>query len=170
MTYPRAFDQAFFDDMPYDPELLVFEQLLEVDPEKSLIRVRWRTRVDDVITRSQRNHPVRHPPHVSGALMVQATGTLGMVHAYYVMGLRHHEGWIGYGTHMKKAVFRKLVPPGDAIDCTCWAKRTRKGQIRHFLHYGFTFHHEQDVCYESEQMAMWILVDGDEVSVTQSLS
>jgi hypothetical protein len=37
---------------------------------------------------------------------------LGFVHAYHVVGLRHRAGWIGYGTHLHSAVFRKLVEPG----------------------------------------------------------
>jgi hypothetical protein len=171
MSIPGPLPQAFLDDMPYDPDLLKFEELLEVDEEKSLIRVAWRTRVDDVVTRSQRNHPLLHPPHVAGALMVQATAMLGFVHGYYLLGIRHHEGWIGYGTHMEKTVFRKLVPPGALIACTCWARRKRLGQVRHFVRYGFTFHHDGDVCYESEQAAMWIRVEeGDEALVQPTAS
>jgi hypothetical protein len=167
MTVPGPFSQAFLDDMPYDPDVLLFEELLEADEEKSLIRVAWRTRADDAITRSQRNHPLWHPPHVAGALMVHATGMLGFVHAYHLLGLRHNEGWIGYGTHMSKASFRKLVPPGGVIECTCWAKKKRIGQVRHFLRYAFTFHHEGDVCYESEQAAMWMRVEEGETAQAQ---
>ena len=29
--------------------------------------------------------------------MVHLTGMLGFMHAYYVLGLRHADGWIGYG-------------------------------------------------------------------------
>lgn len=158
---PGPFEQAFLDDLPYDPEVLLFDRLLEVDRDKSLVRCRWTTSDSEPITRSQRGHPVRHPRHVAGSLMVHATGMLGFIHAYYVLGLRHREGWIGYGTHMYKAVFRKLVPPGDEIIATGWAKRSRMGQVRHFLRYAFEFRHEGDLCYESEQAAMW-LQTGDE--------
>lgn len=168
-TIPGPFEQAFLDDLPYDPAILPFDELLEIDREKSLVRCRWSTRGDEPITRMQRNHPVRHPRHVSGALMVHATGMLGFVHAYYVLGLRHHEGWVGYGTHMKNVVFRKLVPPGEVIECVGWAKRSRIGQQRHFLRYGFEFTHEGDVCYESEQSAMWIKTDETAVATAAPL-
>lgn len=153
----EPFDQAFLDDMPYDPgQSLMFDALLALDREASLVCCRWPTRPDDPITRSQRNHPVLHPPHVSGALMVHATGILGFVHAYHVLGLRHRAGWVGYGTHMDKVVFRKLVPPGEVIEATCRAVRARIGDMRCFVRYAFTFRHDGDVCYESEQSAMWI--------------
>ena len=158
---PGPFDQELLDDLPYDPEVLLFDQLLEVDRDAGRVRCGWTTRADAPITRSQRNHPVRHPPHVSATLMVHATGMLGFIHAYYLLGLRHHEGWIGYGTHLYKAVFRKLVPPGGIIEASCWTKRARLGKVRHFVRYGFEFLHENEVCYQSEQAAMWMLVGED---------
>jgi hypothetical protein len=158
------FDQAFLDDLPYSPEVLLFDELLELDREGRLVRCRWPTRADDPITRAQRNHPLRHPAHVSGALMVHATGLLGFVHAYHVLDLRHREGWIGYGTHMDKVIFRKLVPPGEIIEATCRAVRARIGQTRHFVRYAFEFRHAGDVCYESEQSAMWIRTDAEEAA------
>lgn len=153
-----AFDQAFLDDLPYDPEVLLFDRLLEVDRDKRLVRVRWPSSAEQPITRAQRNHPRYHPPHVSGALMVHATGILGFVHAYYVLDLRHRDGWIGYGTHMDGVVFRKLVPPGGIIEASCWATRARLGRERHFVRYAFEMRHEGDICYESEQSAIWMRV------------
>ena len=164
----EPFDAAFLEDMPYDPETsLMFDGLLAVDREASLVRCRWPTRPDEPITSTQRNHPVLHPAHVSGALMVHATGILGFVHAYHVLGLRHRAGWVGYGTHMDKVVFRKLVPPGDVIEATCRATRARIGEMRCFVRYAFTFHHEGDLCYESQQSAMWL--DTSKIDVAQSL-
>lgn len=157
MDLPRPFDAAFLEDMPYDPgQTMLFDQLLELDREASRIVCRWPTSPDEPITRAQRNHPVRHPAHVSGALMVHATGILGFIHAYYVLGLRHHEGWVGYGTTMNRVAFRKLVPPGETIIATCHATRARMGTHRHFVKYAFRFEHEGDLAYESEQSAMWI--------------
>lgn len=153
-------DPEFLADLPYDPEVLFFDQLLELDLEKSLIRCSMPTPEDLPLTRSQRAHPVRHPRHVAGAVMVHATGMLGFVHAYHVLGLRHRDGWIGYGTHIYKVAFRKLVPPGTPIEATCQATRTRLGKKRHVVRYRFELRHEGAVCYESEQAAVWMLVDG----------
>ncbi len=94
--------------------------------------------------------------------MVHATGMLGFVHAYHLLGLRHHDGWIGYGTHIHRVVFRKLVQPGTPIIASCTATRTRKGKQRCFIRYAFEFRHEGDLCYEGEQSAMWLNVDTEE--------
>lgn len=155
-------DAAFMADLPYDPEVLFVEELLEIDREKSLVRGLVPTSDDMLLTRSQRVHPTRHPRHVAGAVIVHVTGMLGFIHAYHILGLRHHEGWIGYGTHIHKAVFRKLVPPGAPIDVTCRATRTRTGKTRYFVRYAFEFRHEGAVCYEGDQTAVWLKLDGTE--------
>lgn len=153
---PCAFDDAFLADLPYDPEVLFFDRLLEVDPERSLVRCRMPTSTALPLTSSQRAHPIRHPSHVAGAIMVHATGMIGFVHAYYLLGLRHHDGWVGYGTHLHRAVFRKLVPPGEPIEATCRATRQRLGKARHFIRYELLFFHEGSLCYEGDQSAVWI--------------
>jgi hypothetical protein len=153
-------DAAFMADLPYDPEVLFFDELTELDRDKSLVRCRMPTPEDLPFTRSQRAHPVHHPRHVAGAVMVHATGMLGFVHAYHVLGLRHRDGWIGYGTHIHRVVFRKLVQPGAPIDAVCQATRTRAGKERYFVRYSFEFRHEGAVCYEGDQTAVWLRVDG----------
>jgi hypothetical protein len=153
-------DPDFMADLPYDPEVLFFDELLEVDRDKSRVVCRMPTHDDMVLTRSQRAHDVRHPRHVAGAVMVHATGMLGFVHAYHLLGLRHKDGWIGYGTHIHRVVFRKLVQPGAPIDATCEATRTRAGKQRYFVRYRFEFRHEGAVCYEGDQTAVWLLTDG----------
>jgi len=165
-SMPHRFDEAFLADLPYDPEVLFFEELLELDPDKSLVRCRMPTDRPLPLTTSQRAHPVRHPRHVAGAVMVHATGMLGFIHAYYLLGLRHRDGWVGYGTHIHRVVFRKLVPPGSPIEAMCVATRTRLGKVRHMVRYSFEFRHEGDICYEGDQTAVWMLVDGADKSAT----
>jgi hypothetical protein len=166
--FPLLFrdDPAFLADLPYDPEVLFFDALLELDRERSLVRCRMPTHGDLPLTRSQRVHPLYHPQHVAGAVMVHATGMLGFVHAYHVLGLRHRDGWIGYGTHIHKVVFRKLVAPGAPIEAECQATRARLGKARHLVRYRFEMRHEGQVCYEGEQTAVWMLMDGASASPT----
>ena len=166
MQLPAPFEQAFLDDCPYDPEVLFVDRLLEVDREQSIVRCSWPTDDGMVLSRSQRVHETRHPRHVAGALMVHVTGMLGFVHAYHVLGLRHSEGWVGYGTHLHHAVFRKLVTPGDRIECECRAMRTRLGKVRHFVRYAFVLRHDGEICYESEQSAIWLKVDANTGAAT----
>lgn len=158
-SLPRPFDSEFLADLPYSPDVLFFDAILELEPEKSRVVCRMPTDVPLPLTESQRAHPTRHPKHVAGAIMVHATGMLGFVHAYHVLGLRHHEGWVGYGTHLHRAVFRKLVEPGAPIEATCVATKTRLGKARHFIRYSFEFRHEGSVCYEGDQSAVWLNVN-----------
>lgn len=155
-----ADDPTFLADLPYDPSVLFFDELSEMDAESHRIVCRMPTDAPLPITSAQRAHPLRHPRHVAGAVMVHATGMLGFIHAYYVLGLRHSEGWIGYGTHVHRLVFRKLVVPGPApIVATCNVTKRRIGKSRCFLRYSFEFRHEGQVCYEGDQSAMWLKVD-----------
>lgn len=155
-SFPRPFDDEFLADLPYSPEVLFLDQILEIDEAKNMVRCRMPTHLPLPLTESQRVHPVRHPKHVAGAVMVHASGMLGFVHAYYLLGLRHNQGWVGYGTHLHKVVFRKLVPPGEPIIATCVATRMRRGKTRCFGRYTFEYTHEGDVCYEGEQSAIWL--------------
>lgn len=152
---PRPFDAEFLADLPYDPEVLLFDELSALDRERSQVRCRMPTDRAIPFTIHQRAHPERHPRHVAGAAMIHATGMLGFVHAYYVLGLRHADGWIGYGTHIHSATFRKLVGPGSPIDCCCTATRLRLGRTRHVIRYSFEFVHEGDICYQGDQSAVW---------------
>ena len=156
---PGPFDAAFLDDMPYDPSVLMFDEIVAIDPARSLISCRMPTARPLPLTDAQRAHPRRHPRHVAGGLLVHATGMLGFVHGYFLLGLRHADGWIGYGTHIHAASFRKLVSPGTPIVAECAATRVRGGDARKMVRYRFTFTHEGDVCYEGDQTAMWLRVD-----------
>jgi 3-hydroxymyristoyl/3-hydroxydecanoyl-(acyl carrier protein) dehydratase len=155
---PTPFDYEFLDDLPYEPEVLLFDALVDVDREASRVTCRMPTLDSLPLTRHQRIDPVRHPRHVSGGLLVHATGMLGFIHAYYVLGLRHRDGWVGYGTHIHSATFRKLVPPGTPIEASCTATKVRSGRARHVVRYDFRFLHEGDTCYEGDQTAMWMNV------------
>jgi hypothetical protein len=152
-----ADDPAFLADLPYSPEVLFFDALLSLDLEKHVLTCSMPTDVPMPFVNAQRHHPVRHPQHVAGAVMVHSTGMLGFVHAYYALGLRHADGWIGYGTHIHRVVFRKLVQPGAPIIARCEVTKQRIGKTRHFLRYKFEYRHEGDVCYEGDQSAVWML-------------
>jgi hypothetical protein len=154
---PCRFAQDFLDDSPYDPSVLLLDQLLELDPQQSLVRCRMATDPPDPFSAAQRNHPVRHPPHVSGAAILQATGSLGLVHAYYLMGLRHRDGWIGYGTHIHGAVFRQLISPETPVAASCIATRIREDDGRYAIPYRFDFRADGRRCYEGDQTAFWFL-------------
>jgi 3-hydroxymyristoyl/3-hydroxydecanoyl-(acyl carrier protein) dehydratase len=165
---PRPFDEAFLADLPYDPEVLMFDEILDIDETDNRVVCRMPTDRPLPFTISQRAHPIRHPRHVAGGTLVHASGMLGFVHAYYLHGLRHADGWIGYGTHIYQVVFRKLVPPGEPIIASCKEIRARRGATRQFVKYTFEFHHEGDLCYQGEQSAMWTKITEQEDEMTSS--
>lgn len=152
-------EQAFIDDCPYGPGGMLLDEILIVDRDKSLVRVRMPTHEELPLTREQRVHPVRHPRHVSGGLMVHMTGMAGFVHAYYVFDLRHAEGWIGYGGRIHDARYRALAPPGVPIEIECQATKVRRGTRRIVARYDLRFYQGAQLVYVGDQTAMWLKVE-----------
>ena len=133
--------------------------ILEVDKEKSRVVARMPTFDDLPLTREQRVHPTRHPRHVSGGLMVHMTGMVGFVHAYSVLGLKHSEGWIGYGGRIHSARFRALARPGEAMLLECKATQVRQTPKSVLRRYDFRFLQAGTLVYEGDQTALWSKVD-----------
>jgi hypothetical protein len=148
-------DRAFIDDAPYGPEGILIDEILEIRPEDHFVSARMPTSPSLPITRSQRTHEARHPSHVSGGLMVHMTGVIAMVHAYYVLGLRHREGWIGYGVRIHDAKYHKLANTTDPLVLTCTATRIRKIRDQLFGRYRFEFFQNDAKVYEGDQSAIW---------------
>ena len=149
-------DPEFVRDCPYDPDGLLLDAVLEIDREASSIVVSMPTHAELPITRTQRAHPVRHPRHVSGGLMVHMTGMAGFAHAYHLLGLRHRDGWIGYGGRIYRANFRALAPTGVPLHITCTQTSVRRGATRIFSRYSFRFHQEGEIVYLGDQSAMFV--------------
>ncbi len=154
MDLPAPFEQPFLDDILYHPEVLFLDRIEEIDREASRVVCRMPTDRPMPFMDSQRS---TYPKHVAGAVMVQVTAMLGFVHLYYLEGKRSADGWIGFGTHIDRAVFRKMVPPGTPMLCSCTQVRVRRGAKRIFSKYKFEFRHEGAIAFQSEQSAMWIL-------------
>lgn len=159
-----ALDEEFLEDCPYGPGGLLIDEVVEVDVEGGRVVCRWPTHPDLPLTREQRAHPVRHPSHVSGGLMVHMTGMAGFAHAYYVLGLRHADGWIGFGGAIHKARFKALAPPGEPILIDCRHTQLRRGDKRVLCRYALRFTQNDTLVYEGDQSAMWLRVDDDELA------
>jgi 3-hydroxymyristoyl/3-hydroxydecanoyl-(acyl carrier protein) dehydratase len=151
-------DPEFVADCPYGPGGLLLDEILEIDRENHFVRVRMPTYDELPLTREQRAHPVRHPRHVSGGLMVHMTGMVGFVHAYYVLGLKHSEGWIGYGGRIYDARFRALARPGEPLVLECKVSHVRRTDTTVFARYAFKFFQGETLVYTGEQSAMWMRV------------
>lgn len=151
-------DPAFVADCPYGPEGMLLDDIVEVDTENDRIVGRMPTSDELPLTRTQRAHPVRNPRHVSGGLMVHMTGIIAFAHAYFVLGLKHSDGWVGYGAKIHSARFRALAPPGEPLLLECKATQMRKGDLTVFARYSFAFTQSGKLVYEGDQSAMWTRV------------
>lgn len=154
-------DPDFIADCPYGPEGQLIDEVLLVDKEQSLVRARMPTHEDLPITRTQRVHPVLHPRHVSGGLMVHMTGIMGFVHAFYVLGLRHRDGWVGYGAKIHAARFHALAAPGEPLVLEARATQVRIGDRRGIGRYALRFTQGDTLVYEGDQTAWWERLDAD---------
>ena len=151
-------DPAFVADCPYDPSALLIDDIVEIDRAASSIIARMATAADLPLTRDQRADPARHPRHVSGALMIHATGILGFAHAYYVLDLRHADGWIGYGTHIHDGRFRRMGKIGQPMMLACKATSVRKIRGALVVRYEFRFMQLDELVYEGEHSAIFTRV------------
>lgn len=157
-------DPLFVADCPYGPEGVLLEDILEVDVAASRVVALMPTHADLPITREQRAHPVRHPRHVSGGLMVHMTGIMGFVHAYYVLGLRHAEGWVGYGARIHDAKFAAIASPGLPLVLEAKATRVTRGTTRVVARYDLRFTQGDTVVYTGDQSALFFQVTAVEAT------
>ena len=127
-------DEGFVADCPYAPEAILFEEIVEIDREAGRLVARM-------------------PTHDR---LVHVTGMLGFAHAYYVLGLRHADGWIGYGTHIQAARYGRLATIGPPLVLECRGTRVRRIRDESlYVRYAFRFAQQGEVVYESEQGAVW---------------
>lgn len=148
-------DPDFVADSSYGPGGILLDEVILVDPENQRVAATMPTSADLPLTREQRAHPLFHPRHVSGGLMVHMTGMIATVHAYYVLGLRHRDGWVGYGAKINSARFKALAPPGEPLVLECVAKQLRQTPKTVLARYDFVFKQGDTLIYEGDQTALW---------------
>lgn len=154
-----ALDREFLEDCPYSPEGVFADEVLEVDRSgHGRVVLRVPTHEQMPLTRDQRAHPRRHPRHVSGGLILHLTGIAGLAHAYYVLGLRHRDGWIGYGARIHEARFQNLAHIGAPLVIDCRATRVRRGDSRVLARYDFVFTQGETEVYRGDQTAFFMKI------------
>ena len=143
----------------YGPEAWFVHDVLELDAEAGrVVGLIDTTRLGPLVD-AQIERP-GHPKHFPGAVAIQVTGTLGQLHAIYILGLRGSEGWSGFGTHILDARFRKLGEIGPPVHATCLATRVRSLRGTTFIDYQFCFTQHGEPIYESKQRAAWVKTPG----------
>jgi hypothetical protein len=142
----------------YTPSHWFLHDLLELDREAQRVVGYTDTEQLGALVDAQVPWP-NHPKHVPGAVAVQMTGTLGNLHAAYLLDLRPSAGWVGYGIRMDQAKFRKMGRIGPPILSYAECTRHRRFRGTWFLDYRFRFEQEGEVFYESTQSAAWVQGD-----------
>ena len=150
MAIPDDFERECL----YAPSQWYVHDVLKIDRETHEIVALLDTTRIGALVEAQQPHP-GHPPHVPGAVAIQLTGTLGNLHAVYVLGLRPSQGWVGYGTQVKHARFHKIGRIGPPVLASAIAKKRRNFRGAWFLDYQFEFTQDGELVYESEQSAVW---------------
>lgn len=149
-----AIPEDFVRECLYEPEAWFIHDVLEIDvPGSRIVAETDTTRLGPLV--DAQRVIAGHERHVPAAIVTQITGTTGHLHAVYVLGFRVTEGWIGYGTHIKGAKFKKMGRIGPPMRIVCAATRIRGWQSTTFVDYKYTFTQEDAVVYESEQTAAW---------------
>ncbi len=138
----------------YGPEQWYITELLTLDAENGVVRGVVDTTRLGIGVDAQVATP-GHPKHVPGAVMVQLTGTLGNLHAVYLLGLKISAGWSGFGTHIRHAKFPSLGRIGPPMEVQLTVVRHRQFRGQHFCTYAFLYTQEGREIYVSEQSAIW---------------
>lgn len=156
------FDPDLIATMPYTPQGLLIDELLSVDAEAGELRARMLAGPRPLpFLAEQRNHAVIHPPHVPAGVLVHLTGMMGLLHAWYVMELRFTDGWIGYGTRIHRADFKRLVSVDEPLELRVTETARRGRGPRRIVRYDFVFEQGGAACYVGDQTAMWRRLEAD---------
>jgi hypothetical protein len=147
--------RRFLETYLYREEAFLIDEVLDCDVEHRRLEARMDTTRPLPVARLQRND-ARHPPHVSAAELLMATGSLGFLHAWFFHGCRWDRGWAGFGTRIHRAAFRSLARLGPPLLLESRETRARVGPRRVVLRIEFTFRQEDRVVYEGDQSAMFV--------------
>lgn len=139
----------------YTPDAWFIDEVLSIDAASKQVIARLDTNNIQTLVDSQRVWP-GHPKHFPGAVAVQMTATLGQLYAIYILGLRATEGWVGFGTHIKRAKFGALGTIGDDVIATVTCTRARTIRGTWFTDFTFEYTQNGTVLYESQQTAAWV--------------
>jgi len=148
------FPDDFEDECLYEKSCWFLHDVLEIDREAHRV-VGWldTTRIGSLVE-GQIDWP-GHDKHLPGAVAIQMTGTLANLHAVYCMDLRPSSGWVGFGTHIKNGRFPRLGRIGPPVIARAEATRRRMIRGTWFVDYAFRYEQEDELVYESLQVAAW---------------
>ena len=160
---PGPYDPAemarFLETFLYERGAFLVDEVTRLDREAREIEARLATDKALPLSDLQRTDET-HPPHVAAGEILQATGSLGCLHAWFFHGCRWDEGWAGFGNRIHRADFKRLVSRDADLRLTSRETRARVRPRRVVLRYEFRFWQGDDLVYVGDQTAMF-MKDGD---------
>ncbi len=153
--YPDEEMERFLASFLYDHQTFLVSEVVSIDRENKEIKARLDTTMDLPIARYQRPHERLHPAHVSGPELIQITGNMGALHAWFIHGCYWDQGWVGFGNRIYRADFKRLALLGPPLELTSTETRTRRGEDRVVVRYEFKFEQDGKVCYYGDQSAQF---------------
>lgn len=145
----------FLETFMYREEAFLVDEVIRMDPDRRSIGARLDTRRELPFADRQRTSAI-HPAHVSGPELIMVTASLGCLHAWFFHGCRWADGWVGFGSRIHSAEFRKLGRRGPPLELESREVRSRSTPRRVIIRYAFRFHQEGALVYASEQSAMFV--------------
>lgn len=146
----------FLDTFLYSEEAFLIDEIREMDPERRVIEARMNTEKERLPFAAAQRTSALHPGHVAGAEMLQLTGSLGCLHAWFFHGCRWDRGWAGFGNRIHRADFKSLAHMGPPLDLRSSETRARAGERRVVVRYAFEFRQEERIVYVGDQSAMFV--------------
>jgi hypothetical protein len=153
--YDPADMRSFLDTFLYEDDAFLIDEVLRLDPDERVIVARMDTQRPLPFSALQRTNE-QHPAHVAAAELLQATGSLGCMHAWFFYGCRWDEGWAGFGNRIHRADFKELAHIGPPLELASRETRSRVGKDRIVLRYEFRFTQQERLVYSGDQTAMFV--------------
>ncbi|MEW6444067.1 MAG: hypothetical protein AB1640_24240 [bacterium] len=150
-----CFDEDFLRGFPYVRNGFFLDRLLEADPGEKRVTCEMETTKTFPLVAEQRNHPVLHPPHLPGGVILHLTGMVGFVAARILLGIRFDEGWSGYGSRVHRAEFKRLVRLGPPVRLEGRITSDRRRGNMAIVRYEFRFTQESLLFYFGDQTAVY---------------
>ena len=147
--------ERFLDGFMYQRAGFLIDEVTRLDREKHEIEARLGTCGSLPLSDLQRVESW-HPAHVAAGEIIQATGSLGCLHAWFFHGCRWDEGWAGFGNRIHRADFKRIAKRGPDLHLTSRESRSRVGPRRVVVRYEFVFSQEDAIVYRGDQSAMFV--------------
>jgi hypothetical protein len=129
--------------------------VVKIDPEEKVIEARMDTTRELPFSRLQRVD-AGHPSHINAGELLQITGSLGCLHAWFFHGCRWEDGWAGFGCRIHRADFKELARLGPPLWLESREIRTRVGPKRIVMRCELRFWQEEKLVYFGDQTAMFL--------------